>query len=99
MTTLVCPFYVDTGMFDGVKTRFSWLLPILSPETVVRRIVSAIENDRRRVVMPWFIYTSWLSRLLPVDWFDGLMAFFGVTHSMDEFRGGAGKAPTNNHEL
>jgi all-trans-retinol dehydrogenase (NAD+) len=99
MTTLVCPFYVDTGMFDGVKTRFSWLLPILSPETVVRRIVSAIENDRRRVVMPWFIYTSWLSRLLPVDWFDGLMAFFGVTHSMDEYRGGAGKASTNNHEL
>jgi len=96
ITTVVCPFYTDTGMFDGVKTRFSWLLPILKPEAVVRRIVTAIQKDRRRLVMPWFVYTSWPSRLLPVDWFDALMAFFGVSHSMDEFRGGAGKAGTNH---
>jgi all-trans-retinol dehydrogenase (NAD+) len=95
ITTVVCPFYTDTGMFDGVKTRFSWLLPILKPEAVVRRIVKAIQRDRRRLVMPWFIYTSWPSRLLPVGWFDALMAFFGVSHSMDEFRGGAGKAERN----
>jgi all-trans-retinol dehydrogenase (NAD+) len=88
-TTVVCPFYTDTGMFDGVKTRFSWLLPILKPEDLVRRIVNAIQRDRRRLVMPWFVYMSWPSRLLPIPWFDALMAFFGVSHSMDEFRGGA----------
>lgn len=88
-TTVVCPFYIDTGMFDGVKTRFSWLLPILKPEDVVRRTIRAIERNRRRLVMPWFIYTSWPSRLLPVAWYDFLMDFFGVTRSMDEFRGGA----------
>jgi all-trans-retinol dehydrogenase (NAD+) len=86
-TTIVCPYYIDTGMFDGVKTRFSWLLPILKPEDVVSRIIIAIEKDRRRLVMPWFIYSSWLSRLLPAAWFDALMSFFGVTHSMDEFHG------------
>ncbi len=98
ITTVVCPFYTDTGMFDGVKTRFSWLLPILKPEAVARRIVNAIQRDRRRVVMPWFVYTSWPSRLLPVVWFDALMSFFGISHSMDEFRGGAGKPGTNNRE-
>lgn len=87
VTTVVCPFYTDTGMFDGVRTRIPWLLPILKPDSVVRRIVSAIEKDRRRLVMPWFVYTAWPSRLLPVSWFDALMAFFGVSHSMDEFRG------------
>jgi len=87
-TTIVCPYYIDTGMFDGVKTRFSWLLPILKPEAVVSRIIRAIEKDRRRLVMPWFIYSSWLSRLLPVTWYDALMDFFGVTRSMDEFHGG-----------
>jgi all-trans-retinol dehydrogenase (NAD+) len=87
-TTIVCPFYIDTGMFDGVKTRFSWLLPILKPDYVVSRIVKAIERDRRRLVMPWFIYTGWLIRLLPVAWYDVLMNFFGITRSMDEFRGG-----------
>lgn len=95
ITTVVCPFYTDTGMFDGVKTRFSWLLPILKPEAVVERIVNAIRRDQRRVVMPWFVYTSWPSRVLPVDWFDALMSFFGVSHSMDEFRHGAGKSGTN----
>lgn len=96
ITTVVCPFYTDTGMFDGVKTRFSWLLPILKPEVVVERIVYAIQRDQRRLIMPWFIYVSWPSRLLPVRWFDALMSFFGVSHSMDEFRGGAGKAGSSH---
>ena len=45
MTTIVCPFYIDTGMFDGVKTRFSWLLPILKPEAVVRRMMKALRKN------------------------------------------------------
>jgi all-trans-retinol dehydrogenase (NAD+) len=87
VTTVVCPFYTDTGMFEGVRTRFPWLLPILDPEYVVRRTLRAIEKDRRRLVMPRFVYTGWPSRLLPVDWFDAMMAFFGISHSMDDFRG------------
>jgi all-trans-retinol dehydrogenase (NAD+) len=87
VTTVVCPFYTDTGMFEGVRTRFPWLLPILDPEYVVRRTVRAIEKNRRRLVMPRFVYSAWPSRLLPVAWFDALMAFFGVSHSMDKFRG------------
>ena len=92
VTTVVCPFYTDTGMFEGAKTRFSWLLPILKRDDVARRIVKAIQNNRRRLVMPWFVYTSWPGRMLPVSWFDALMAFFGISHSMDEFRGGTSKA-------
>ncbi len=42
-TTVVCPFYVKTGMFEGAKTRFPWLLPILEPEYVANRIVKACE--------------------------------------------------------
>ena len=87
VTTVVCPFYTDTGMFAGVRTRFPWLLPILDPEYVVKRTVRAIEKDRRRLVMPRFVYTGWPTRLLPVAWFDALMAFFGISDSMDEFRG------------
>ena len=86
VTTVICPFYVDTGMFKGVKTRFSWLLPILKPDLVVKRTVRAIQRNRRRVVMPRFVYISWPARLLPVRWFDALMRFFGVSESMDGFR-------------
>lgn len=90
ITTVVCPYFTDTTMFAGAKTRFSWLLPILSPENVVSRIVKAIRRDHRRLVMPWFVYVSWPSRILPVRWFDALMAFLGVSHSMDEFRSETG---------
>jgi all-trans-retinol dehydrogenase (NAD+) len=87
VTTIVCPFYIDTGMFRGAKTRFSWLLPILSPDDVAGRIVRAIEADRRRLLMPHFVLAALLVRALPPRVFDVLMAFFGITRSMDEFTG------------
>jgi len=87
ITTLVCPSFIDTGMFRGAKTRFSWLMPILAPDDAAERIVRAIEADRRRLVMPRFVLAALLVRALPPRAFDALMAFFGITHSMDEFTG------------
>lgn len=87
VTTLVCPSFIDTGMFRGVKTRFSWLLPIMAPDDAAERIVRAIEADRRRLVMPRFVLAALVMRALPPRAFDALMAFFGITHSMDEFTG------------
>jgi all-trans-retinol dehydrogenase (NAD+) len=86
-TTVVCPYYISTGMFDGVKTRFSALLPILRPDYVTRRILGAIEGDRARLVMPRFLLLLPLVRLLPAGPFDALLAFLGVSRSMDEFKG------------
>ena len=94
LTTVVCPYFIHTEMFDGAKTRFSWLLPILEPEVVASRIVAALRKDRRRVVMPWFVRMVWPSRLLPVSWFDALMAFLGISRSMHEFRGRNSKKNT-----
>ena len=45
-TTVVCPFYISTGMFAGVKTRFRLLLPILTPDYAADRIVRAVRRDR-----------------------------------------------------
>jgi all-trans-retinol dehydrogenase (NAD+) len=86
-STIVCPFYIDTGMFAGVKTRFPWLLPILDPQRVAEKIIRAILSNRRRLVMPWFVYVSWPIRLLPVALFDALADFFGISRSMDDFTG------------
>lgn len=93
-TTVVCPYYVNTGMFAGVKTRFPWLLPILEPEQVAERVVQAVVKGRRRVLMPWFVYAVYPTRLLPIPWFDGVMGFFGINRSMDEFTG-RGNEPTS----
>ncbi|NIR45548.1 MAG: SDR family oxidoreductase [Gemmatimonadetes bacterium] len=86
-TTLVCPFYVKTGMFEGVKTRFPWLLPLAEPAYVADRIVAAIEKDHRRLITPWFAYVAFPLRLLPVRWFDALVDFFGISRGMDDFQG------------
>jgi all-trans-retinol dehydrogenase (NAD+) len=86
-TTVVCPFYISTGMFTGVKTRFPLVLPILEPEYAAERIVRAIRKGRRRVVLPRFVYATWLARVLPLPVFDAIMEFFGVNKSMDEFTG------------
>ncbi len=86
-TTLLCPFYVDTGMFSGVKTRFSWVLPILSAEVVVKKSIRAIYHGKKRLIMPRFVYSVLLLRVLPVSWFDGLVSYFGISRSMDDFEG------------
>ncbi|MBT8144664.1 MAG: SDR family oxidoreductase [Gammaproteobacteria bacterium] len=86
-TTVVCPFYIDTGMFAGVTTRFPWLLPILDPDEAVTRILRAIRSNRARLIMPRFVYTTYLMRLLPVPLSDWFMDFFGVSRSMDQFTG------------
>jgi all-trans-retinol dehydrogenase (NAD+) len=87
VTTVVCPYYIDTGMFRGVKSRFPRLLPILKEDDVAERIVSAIRRDKRRLMMPRTISLLPLLRILPVGAFDRIVAFLGVNTSMDEFEG------------
>lgn len=86
-TTIVGTFFIDTGMFAGVRTRFSWLLPILEPQRVATRVLRAIERDEQRLIMPWFAYTLFPVKLLPIPLVDWLLDFFGISRSMDRFTG------------
>lgn len=90
ITTVVCPSYIDTGMFAGATTRFSLLLPILHEQDVADRVVKAIQLNRRQVLMPPLVRTVPLMRMLPVSVFDWIADFLGVTRSMDEFTGREG---------
>lgn len=84
---VVCPYYINTGMFEGVKTKFPWLLPILNPETVAKRVIDAIEKDKKRLYMPWIVYLLPLGRIFPISVFDWIINFLGVNHTMDDFKG------------
>ena len=88
-TTVVCPFFIDTGMFDGVKTRFPLVLPILKKEYTVKRIVKAVLKNKKRLIMPRFVYSVYLLRLLPPSVMDWAANLFGISHAMDDFRGRA----------
>jgi len=87
-TTVVCPYYINTGMFDGVITKVPLLLPILSPNYAVRRIMHAVKTDQEELIMPWFTGISPLVRsLVPTPAFDELIRCFGVSETMDTFKG------------
>jgi all-trans-retinol dehydrogenase (NAD+) len=88
-TTVVCPFFIDTGMFEGVKTRFPLLLPILRKDYAVKKTVKAVLKNKKRLIMPRFVYTVYLLRLLPTGVMDWTANLFGISHAMDDFRGRA----------
>ena len=86
-TLTVCPHYIGTGMFDGVKTKFPWLLPILEEAKVAAKILRSIEKGKAMLVMPKFVHVIPVVRALPIRAFDRVSDFFGVNHTMDDFRG------------
>eukprot|EP01135_Chromosphaera_perkinsii_P010458 Nk52_evm21s2133 gene=Nk52_evmTU21s2133 len=91
-TTCVCPYFINTGMFDGVKTRFPALMPILEPEYAVDKIIEAIETDQEVLIMPRFNYLCDLFRfMLPTRALDIAGQFLGVNSTMNDFKGRAKK--------
>jgi all-trans-retinol dehydrogenase (NAD+) len=84
--TTIMPFFINTGMFDGVKSK---LLPILEPEPPSEKIITEIERDTKMLAMPlpyWFIRFS--QGILPIPAFDWVMEnVFGIYDTMKEFTG------------
>ncbi len=84
--TTVAPYYINTGMFDGVKSR---IIPILKPEYVARKIIGAIERNKSFKGIPFgFHFIRFWQAILPTRVFDWLFGeVFGIYHTMDEFTG------------
>lgn len=95
-TTVVCPYYINTGMFEGAKTKFSWLMPILDENYVADRIVLAIRRGEQQLNMPWMVNTIPVLRILPSSWCAWVMEFIGASDSMDEFKGRAAAGPASS---
>ncbi|KAF8367082.1 hypothetical protein PRIPAC_84911 [Pristionchus pacificus] len=90
-TTLVCPYYINTGMFDGVETKSPTVLPILEPEYVVECITEAVLTNKEEVQIPRFLYlTTAFSAILPTEAKMILADYFGVLETMDHFVGRKG---------
>ena len=84
-TTCICPYYINTGMFDGVKNAFP--MYILSPEETVARIINAIRQEEAVVVIPWRGNLVFLTKLFPTSFVDRVGKLFGIANSMDDFKG------------
>jgi all-trans-retinol dehydrogenase (NAD+) len=89
-TMVVCPYYIDTGMFAGVRTRVPWLLPILKEQRVADAVLDGIERGKRRLVLPPIVGLVPTLRILPVPAFDRAADLLGVNQSMAHFTGRPG---------
>lgn len=89
-TTVVCPYYINTGMFTGVKTRFPLLLPILEEKDVAEKVVQAVRKNRDRVILPAMVRLIPMLRVFPPVVLDTIAGLMGVNVSMDEFKGRPG---------
>lgn len=84
--TAVCPGYVHTGMFDGVRA--PRLTRILTPDRVADLTVRAVLASRAFVLVPWLVrITPVLNAALPRALFDLLARAFGVNTSMASWKG------------
>lgn len=82
----IAPYYISTGMFDGVKSR---IIPILKPEYVAGKVIKAIEKNISFKGIPFgFHFIRFWQAILPTRIFDWLFGeVFGIYHTMDDFKG------------
>jgi len=91
-TTVICPFFIKTGMFEGAQSKLPLLCPILEPDYAADQIMRAILVDQELLIMPRFSYLARLVQaLLPVQSQDDVMEILGFSDGMDEFKGRSGK--------
>lgn len=92
--TTVAPYYINTGMFDGVKSR---IIPILKPEYVARHVIKGIERNKTFCGIPFgFHFIRFWQAILPTRVFDWLFGeLFGIYHTMDDF---TGRKPQISHK-
>lgn len=84
--TTIAPYFINTGMFDGVKSR---IFPILKPEPTAAKILRAIEKNRNFKGIPFgYHFIRFCQSILPVSIFDYIFGeVVGIFHAMDNFTG------------
>uniref|UniRef100_H2ZH90 Epidermal retinol dehydrogenase 2 n=1 Tax=Ciona savignyi TaxID=51511 RepID=H2ZH90_CIOSA len=83
--TVVCPYYIDTGMFKGVHTP---VIPILKADYAVEQMVDAILRNKRMLLLPFFSYIIYaLKGIIPSKAMYVVGEAFGINTSMETFIG------------
>uniref|UniRef100_A0A7S1PGD4 Short-chain dehydrogenase/reductase 3 n=1 Tax=Percolomonas cosmopolitus TaxID=63605 RepID=A0A7S1PGD4_9EUKA len=96
--TCVCPFFIDTGMFQGVKGTF--FCPVLNANDVAKRIVQAAKNRDNLLMCPSWLWAGWVMRLtLPQALMYRLSYGIGLLKGMDTFEGHAAPSEAQEKQL
>lgn len=86
--TTVSPYYINTGMFNGIKDYSPLMFPILEPDYVIDRIMEAVLTNAEHLFMPKTCHLFlFLKGLFPYKAVLTLAEYFGLNKTMDEFVG------------
>lgn len=87
-STVVCPYYINTGMFAGIGRS---LIPVLTPEYVVNETVKAIRVNQEVLCLPDLLYIIYAARsILPTKSFLWFHRAIGAASTMKTFTGRTG---------
>jgi all-trans-retinol dehydrogenase (NAD+) len=84
--TTVCPSYVATGLFEGVRAPRTTRL--LTPDRLADLVVRSVLANRALVLTPWLVkVTPLLKGVLPARLFYSVAGLLGVNTSMTHWKG------------
>lgn len=84
--TIVCPSYVNTEMFAGVKPPL--LLNFIDSKKLARSIIKAVQKNRDFLFYPWFLkFVPLLRALLPSSMWKSLLQWMRVDKGMKTWKG------------
>jgi all-trans-retinol dehydrogenase (NAD+) len=87
-TTVVMPFFIGTGMFEGAGTvKLPFFTAHLEPREVGQRVIEAVEKNRARVVLPPLGVMALTLRGLPPRLYDAVAEKVGLMSVMSGFTG------------
>uniref|UniRef100_A0A0N5B9M4 Estradiol 17-beta-dehydrogenase 11 n=1 Tax=Strongyloides papillosus TaxID=174720 RepID=A0A0N5B9M4_STREA len=85
--TTVCPFYMNTKMFEGVVSYSPLILPILDSSYVVERILEAVLTNTEHLYLPKISYLgNALYSILPIKASRIAGDYLGINASMEDFK-------------
>ncbi|MDD7805535.1 MAG: SDR family oxidoreductase [Endozoicomonas sp. (ex Botrylloides leachii)] len=96
--TTVTPSYINTGMFQGVKTPF--FVPLIQPQKIVDLTWEGMKKGKIYVRAPKMVnLLPFLRGILPTRVFDFIGGkLIGIYNSMDEFKGHTAPTPTQDQD-
>ncbi|XP_002736979.1 retinol dehydrogenase 10-B-like [Saccoglossus kowalevskii] len=87
-TTLVQPYLINTGMFDGFKAREGVAPPDLDPQYVADMVLRAVQTNQDILMMPRPLYLiSWFKSWMSLGATVAGAQFTGAFNAMDTFVG------------
>jgi len=84
-TTVICPFFVKTPLFDGIQSK---IVPVLTAEKVASDTVDAILMELPFCIVPgYLIAVQFVKGILPNKAWVELARLFGMDETMADFQG------------